>query len=169
MTDRPLILLDVDGVINDLHRLYGGSRPWRTDVVRSHGYDICIPDYMPGLIQHLMSLGEVRWCTTWRHRANDEIAAHLGIGRLEVVDDGSGARSVDWKAEAAYELAADALRAGRRVYWIEDFYGRPPVDEMPDGVVFVDTTARDDRVLLPDHLPAGLSCPDIGAVGGQAA
>lgn len=150
---RPLVLLDVDGVINDLGSCMGRARPWGVDVIQSHGYWVCIPDYMPDLIQRIGEMAEVHWCTTWRARANDEIAAHLGVGPLPVVDDGTGVRATYWKATAAFDLAARALVDGRRVIWIEDFYGRPPVDEMPIGVEFVDTgRSHFDAVLLPEQV-----------------
>ena len=101
---RPLILLDVDGVVNDLGAARGVSRRWVCDVVRSHGYDLYVPDFMPSLIGHLARVAEVWWCTTWRHRANDELAAHLGVGPFPVVDDGSD----DGTAEVARRIAGDA-------------------------------------------------------------
>ena len=154
---KPLVLLDVDGVINDLGALSGQVRSHRIDRIWSNGYTVHIPDYMPALIQRLVATAEVWWCTTWRDRANGEIAEHLGIDQLPVVDDGTVARSVDWKSAAARSLVTEALEAGRPVYWIEDFYGQPPVDELPPGVVFIDTAGSTDRpVLKPTHLPDGL-------------
>ena len=154
---RPLVLLDVDGVINDLDSLVGVARPWEAAVVASHGFGVLIPDYMPDLIQRLTDTCEVWWCTTWRDRANDEIAQYLGIEPLPVVTDGSQSRWVSWKAGAARDLVGAALVAGRRVYWIEDFYRRPPVSELPDGVVFVDTTEGEYAcVLVETDLPSEL-------------
>ena len=152
----PLVLLDVDGVINDLGYLRGTTRPWATAVVPSHGFQICIPDYMPALLQHLAGRSEIRWCTTWRLRANDEIARHLGIGPFPAVDDGSKRRDVSWKAQAACALAERTLAEGRRVLWIEDFYGAPPTLQMPRGIEFIDTAAHNECVLLPSHLPTDL-------------
>ena len=154
---RPLVLLDVDGVINDLEVLAGQRRPWRTDLVHSNGFAVMVPDYMPALIQTLVDTCEVWWCTTWRDLANSEIASHLGIPHLPVVTDGSISRCVDWKAAAARELVSAAIEDGRSVYWIEDFHGDPPTGELPDGVVYIDTTLRDPRcVLHEDDLPTEL-------------
>jgi hypothetical protein len=150
---NPLILLDIDGVINDLNALSGLDRDWGIDQVYSHGHTVHIPHYMGWLIRQLTDVAEVHWCTTWRDRANDEIAEHLGIDQLPVVDDGTRSRFVDWKAAAAHDLAEAALGAGRRVLWIEDFYGHLPIDEMPKGVEFVDTAANDEMVLEIDMLP----------------
>jgi len=153
--ERPLILLDVDGVINDIEYVGLGTDAWETHSFKSHGYTLLVPGYMPELIRTLCRVAEVRWCTTWRHRANDEIAEFLGIDPLEVIDDGTNCRHVDWKAGAAHDLANQALEAGRRVLWIEDFWGSLPEDEMPLGTEFVDTTEGwDGALLLPDMLPA---------------
>lgn len=148
---RPLILLDLDGVINDLGSLAGMKRPWRVDIVRSHGYTVHIPSYMPALIRALADLAEIHWLTTWRHRANDAVADHLGAGRFPVIDDGTGDRHVDWKPAAAFAVAGEAIEAGRPVIWIEDFGGFIPREEMPAGVMFVDTVDDDfhDAVLRP--------------------
>ena len=155
---RPLVLLDVDGVINDLNSARRAATIDNELHFVSHGFPVVVPPYMPALIQWLCSVAEVHWCTTWRHRANDDIARHLGIPALPVVDDGSSSRYVDWKAEAAHDLAAAAIADGRRVLWIEDFYGEPPVDEMPAGVEFLDTASDDcyEMVLSVDMIPEWL-------------
>lgn len=150
--ERPLILLDVDGVINDIEYVGLGTDAWETHTFISHGYQLLVPSFMPELIQTLCRVAEVRWCTTWRDRANDEIATFLGIDRLEVIDDGTGSRYVDWKAAAANDVVAEALEAGRRVLWIEDFWGRLPIDEMPAGTEYVDTTEGWDGALLMPHM-----------------
>ena len=54
---RPLVLLDVDGVINDLKALHASVRtqkdPEDYTVFRAFRYMIFMPDYMPDLIKHL--------------------------------------------------------------------------------------------------------------------
>lgn len=157
MKNRPLVLLDVDGVINDFERVGTRTGQWSLDVISSHGYRVSVPEYMPKLIQEICEVAEVHWCTTWRHRANDEIADHLGIEPLPVVDDGTSRRIVDWKAAAAYDLVASALAVGRRVLWIEDFYGNPPIDEMPVGTEYLDTAVNQlEPVLRVEDLPTWL-------------
>jgi hypothetical protein len=142
---RPLVLLDVDGVINDTEMLVAvrmaTDREARAeqlgiDIVVSHGHHVAIPKYMPELVQALVAECEVWWCTTWRSYANDEIAAHLGIGTLPFVDDGTRSAGVEWKAAAAVPTIEAAQTEGRPVVWIEDFNGDFPE---VDGVVFIDT------------------------------
>ena len=148
-SDRPLLLLDVDGVINDLEakmmiRTLGEGGRDRAEqlgveMIRSHGYWLAIPTYMSELIGALTARSETWWCTTWRERANDELAAHLGVGPFPVIDDGMRSQDAAWKAAAARPLVEDARAAGRAVVWIEDFCGR-----LPDlaGVTYVDTGER---------------------------
>ena len=147
---KPLLLLDVDGVINDLNAhlmlgLLGGEDPDAAaklgiELVRSHGHTLAVPVYMPELIRELTSRAETWWCTTWRDRANDELAAHLSVEAFPVIDpDGSENEGRDWKARHVRPLVEAAQEAGRSVVWIEDFNG-----DLPDleGVVFVDTGER---------------------------
>ncbi len=142
---KPLVLLDIDGVVNDAEMLVAirlaadreaTAAQLRIDMVVSHGHHVAIPQYMPELVQTLVQECEVWWCTTWRSYANDEIAAHLGIESLPFVDDGTRSAGVEWKAAAATPLIEAAQAEGRPVVWIEDFNGDFP---HVDGVTFVDT------------------------------
>ena len=147
---RPLLLLDVDGVINDLNAhlmlaLLGGedsdaAEQLGIELVRSHGHTLAVPEYMPELIRELTSRAETWWCTTWRERANDELATHLSVEAFPVIDPNGGENEGhDWKAKHVRPLVEAAQEAGRAVVWIEDFNG-----DLPDleGVVFVDTGER---------------------------
>ena len=154
---KPLVFLDVDGVINDIGSLYGGHRDFAVYFVKSHGHTVHIPEYMPQLIQKLTENCEVHWLTTWRERANDEIVEALGIDPLPVVTDGSMERTTSWKTGAAFPIALKALKEGREVWWIEDFYKFIPTHEMPRGVKYVDTAAISNKpVLLPMMMPKHL-------------
>ena len=158
---KPLLLLDVDGVINDLSavmkvRPLGDDAqeeeqdklvipaPDRAeglgvDIVRSHGFWVAIPRDMPELIQDVTSQSETWWCSTWRSHANDEIARHLGVGPFPFVDDGNGGRGNGWKIDAARPIIERALADERPVVWIGDFHGRLPDIE---GVTYIDTGDR---------------------------
>ena len=146
------MLLDVDGVINDLGHLEGQPRPWDTRIIAADGFRIHIPDFMPMLIQSLAAVCEIHWCTTWRERANGALAEALGAGPFPVIDDGTDDRYPDWKPRAAYDLVAEAVARGREVYWIEDFYGEYPVDVMPPGIVYVDTAVIPGGAVLTFEL-----------------
>lgn len=154
---KPLVFLDVDGVINDIGSLYGMHRDYALYLVKSHGHVVHIPEYMPQLIQKLTENCEVHWLTTWRENANDEIADALGIDPLPVVTDGTNDRVVSWKPAAAYPVALKALEEGREVWWIEDFYKMIPDYQMPIGVKYVDTAViSNNPVLLPMMMPKHL-------------
>ncbi len=160
-TTRPLVLLDVDGVINDLGSLYGQPRPWHIHQVPANGFVLHVPDYMPALIRDLVAKAEVWWCTTWRDRANNELAGFLEIERLPVIDDGSHSRSVGWKPAAAHAIAREALDSGREVFWIEDFYGNAPTAAMPGGVVFIDTAADTLSPVLTEGMLPDRFCSTV--------
>lgn len=148
VTAKPLLLLDVDGVINDLEAVMmvrmldeprARAEQLGVEVIESHGHWLAIPGYMPELIQELAARSETWWCTTWRLRANDEIAAHLGVGPFPAIDDGLETLGLEWKIESSRELVSAAVAVGRDVVWIEDFNG-----ELPglSGVTYVDTGER---------------------------
>ena len=150
---KPLVLLDVDGVINDLEALYRYQARDHEGyaVVLSHGFYLHIPDYMPELIQRLVEANEVWWCTTWRERANDELRKFLGIPELPVVTDGTERRVTDWKAWAAEPSVQEAVESGRKVAWIEDFGGYQPDWDFWPEVEFIDTVPT-GSVLRPESI-----------------
>jgi hypothetical protein len=82
---QPLLLLDVDGVINDKACLRGAERPWRHRVLEVAGTRVCLPAYMPALIRYLALATDVWWRTSWRHLANQHLALLLGIDRRPVL------------------------------------------------------------------------------------
>lgn len=145
---RPLVLLDVDGVLHDREsrdRLRFADDPdalaaeigvaW----VAIHGRRMAIPEPMPSIVRALVGMADVWWCTTWMDRANDGLADHLGIEPLPVVGAGSRPSGRAWKEAAARPLIERAIADGRSVYWIEDFDGNLPDIE---GVTWIDTTDR---------------------------
>ena len=156
---RPLVFLDIDGVLHDrkardLIRFADDPEGLATElgvsVITSYGRRLAIPDYMPSLIQRLTTSCEVWWCTTWMERANDGIAAHLGIEALPVVGAGTRGTSIAWKESHVRSLAIPAVATGRVVAWIEDFNGRFPNIE---GLQYIDTAAKG---LLDEEMLTGL-------------
>jgi len=157
---RPLVLLDIDGVLHErqaMEEIRFSDDPSATatrldvTVVVSHGRRLAFPNYMPGLIQQLDNVAEIWWCTTWRYRANDDIAEHLGIGPLPLIDDGTNAVGLEWKVVTAAPVIEEALNAGRAIYWIEDFAGSYP--EI-DDITYIDTA--DTGILRSEDIPTGL-------------
>lgn len=115
--DKPLLFLDVDGVIS----LYGYST-----VVGAPGPSVWIDDARHcvregcGLrLQRLAESFDLVWATGWEHRANEHLVEALGLpfGDLPTLVFGDRAvfGSADWKVEAI-----DAYAQGRPSVWIDD-------------------------------------------------
>ena len=82
-------------------------------VITSHGHRLAVPRYIPELVQHLTTQAEAWWCTTWWHRANGVIRAHLGIDPLPVIDDDRRSVGLEWKVRTAAPLITEAASNGR--------------------------------------------------------
>jgi hypothetical protein len=119
---KPLLLLDVDGVLNALNERQRNSPHTIRFKAGAHGseYDIVIPDYMPKILERIVPYAEIMWLTTWRCEAN-VIGAVLGLPELPCIDDGGTGRYVEWKWGTARPVVEEAMSQGRVVLWVEDF------------------------------------------------
>ncbi len=137
--DRPLVMLDVRGVVAE-------TIPGVTDEGEEREL-LRVPDYMPGLIARLCEVADVWWIAD--HDLLDELSERLGTGPLQAV----GTDAFGMVESAARALLWKAASAGRSTYRIENFAGevRP---RLPDGTVLIDTAPG--TVLRPDQLPAEL-------------
>lgn len=154
-SDGPVVLLDVDGVVNDL--AYQQRTPYH-DVSLQNGFRIHVPVWMPELIQLVAVHAQVVWCTTWENDANTMIAPLVGAGPFPVVyltDLATATSPVEAKRGEARVWATRAQEKGRQVVWIEDFAWSLP--SLP-GLRLVDTTA--DGVLLPHRLMGAMCAGD---------
>lgn len=85
---RPLVLLDVDGVLNALPRL-GRPLPWedwRTGVAYAEGRGFRI-SWSPSVVAAVWSwreLADVQWLTTWGHDANRSLRELFELPELPV-------------------------------------------------------------------------------------
>lgn len=148
---RPVVFLDVDGVINDLN-WYPKDDDTRTVHNTELGYLVTIARETRELVAALHKVADIYWLTTWREAANRDISPLVGLpSDLPVITDGTTDRWVHWKAEAARPIAEALLAEGRDVYWIEDFYGRLPF--IP-GVRMVDTGVN--KKLVANDIPVEL-------------
>jgi hypothetical protein len=120
-TNRPLWLLDVDGVINALPEDRGVPDGYKR--VKVNGFWIT---YRPRLVEFIRDLHEsgrveVRWLTTWCDKAAELLAPELGLPLTCVVEGTRElvtGRASWWKAQAATRvLAADDTRP---VIWTDD-------------------------------------------------
>lgn len=164
---RPVLLLAIDGVINDL-RILAGLQSLAPDLRGSwaaeRGYvlfetklhelgaqfQVAMPNYMPSLIRHLDACCDIIWHTSWTHSANGELAAYLGVGPFPALTPEGP--EWNWKAASAERVGWEAAEMGRSVYWIEDFMGSRP--RLAADVNLVDTHPH--MVLSPELLPAEL-------------
>lgn len=129
---KPVILLDIDGVINATSMKIPTHIYPATSWIRVHvdGFQITaarpVVDFLNRINRE--DLAEIRWHTTWQDRAPD-VAEALGLDDFLVqpTDEwpDSSARTAErilagfprwWKYPAAYFL----LKEGRKVVWIDD-------------------------------------------------
>ncbi|HEY8467587.1 MAG TPA: HAD domain-containing protein [Solirubrobacterales bacterium] len=150
MADRPILAVDVDGVIS----LFGFEGPLDQVPGRFHlidGIAHCIAD---GVGERLRKLGEryeLVWATGWEDRANDHLPALLGLpGELPVLTFGGRARfgTAHWKLEALEEYAGP-----RPLAWIDDSLDETCyawAERRPAPTLLV--KARSDEGLTDEHV-----------------
>jgi HAD domain in Swiss Army Knife RNA repair proteins len=115
--ERPILALDVDGVIS----LFGFEGPLDEAPGTFHlinGVAHCIPENVGERIQRLAEHYEIVWATGWEDRANERLPQILGLaGELPFLTFDGRARfgTAHWKVDAIDEYAAD-----RPLAWIDD-------------------------------------------------
>jgi hypothetical protein len=148
-SDRPLVLIDVMGVVSDATKpdpVDGEEPPSRSaeqdDVLE-------IPSYMPALVRHLAEVADVHWSTPLDDDLNAMLTACLGVGPLPSIE----ADEYGMTEPAARELLWKAASARRATYRIENVSSEIP-SRLPDSTVLINIAP--DKVLRPDHLPTEL-------------
>ena len=114
---KPLLLIDVDGVIS----LFGFSHAARPDgrFVLVDGITHFLSGTAGGHLRRLEAAFELAWCTGWEERANDHLPAVLGLaGSLAHVEFEHDGRPLyaHWKL-GAIDRHVDPSRP---VAWIDD-------------------------------------------------
>ncbi len=118
---KPIILLDVDGVINMVGRDKIALQLW-PDCVRSNqikirwckAFDVF---YSPAMIQRINQwnkVAEIRWLTSWNDAANDSLAPAVGLDQFVFARDPKMSK-LDYAVKTAEEVGSDTL-----VIWIDD-------------------------------------------------
>src|SRR5436190_15651147 len=116
-SERPLLALDVDGVIS----LFGFDGPIDKAPGRFHlinGMAHCIPDGVGDRLRRLASEYEIIWATGWEDRANERLPEILGLpGELPFLTFDGSARfgTAHWKIKAIEHYAGE-----RPVAWVDD-------------------------------------------------
>lgn len=116
-SDRPVLALDVDGVIS----LFGfegaiSGAPGRFHLI--NGMAHCIPDGIGGMLERLASSYEIVWATGWEDRANERLPDILGLpAQLPFLTFDGRARfgTAHWKIDALDRYAGE-----RALAWVDD-------------------------------------------------
>jgi hypothetical protein len=116
--DRPLLAIDVDGVIS----LFGFDEPPAGNVARFElidGMVHCISLAAGGRLLMLGDHYDMIWATGWEEKANDYMPNLLGMPELPVLNFKGAARfgSAHWKL-----APLDKYSEGRPVAWIDDSF-----------------------------------------------
>lgn len=164
MTSRPLLALDVDGVLNvACPPATAKERGLVRDEVKvptfwSHGRHVRLrlhldPTLVPALLTLAADLGvELTWATTWNHQANEVIAPRVGLYELPVIEvppPPGGMTTLlphHWKRDAILAYAGD-----RPLAWVDDDL-RLADQEWADRR----TSAGAPTLLLPTNEAVGL-------------
>jgi hypothetical protein len=115
--ERPILALDVDGVIS----LFGFQTPMVDPPGRFHlidGMAHCIPETIGERLGRLADQYDVVWATGWEDRANDHLPRILGLAEdLPFLTFDGEARfgSAHWKIAAIDRYAGD-----RPLAWVDD-------------------------------------------------
>lgn len=116
MAERPILAVDVDGVIS----LFDFDEPPDRTVARFELIDGMVHCISLGAGERLRRLSEhydLVWATGWEDRANDTLPHLLGLPQLPVVNFGSAAEfgSAHWKLGPLHRAGK-----GRALAWIDD-------------------------------------------------
>lgn len=112
--DRPLLAVDIDGVIS----LFGWEeRPAHTHLQLVDGVPHCISLPVGARLLRLSERFELVWASGWEDKANFYLPELLGLPELPHISFDVAARS----GGAHWKLAAlEAYAEGRPVAWIDD-------------------------------------------------
>jgi hypothetical protein len=119
MTAKPLLLVDIDGVIS----LFGFPHHTRPDGVwtQIEGIAHLLSTTAATYLLDLMSDFEPVWCTGWEEKANENLPHLLGLGPWPVLHFDSATRA---GASLAGHWKLDAIDAycgpGRPLAWVDD-------------------------------------------------
>lgn len=160
MGERPILAVDVDGVVS----LFGFDQPPRQDTVKFElidGMMHCISLAAGDRLRRLSRQFELVWATGWEERANDLLPDILGLPHLDTLTFDGAARwgTADWKIEPLTEKAA-----GRALAWIDDSF-----DERCYEWARRRQREEGPTLLVPTESHLGLEEAHVEALSGWAA
>ncbi|MDA0142562.1 HAD domain-containing protein [Solirubrobacter deserti] len=112
---RPLLLLDVDGVVCPL----GDAAPDQVPIASTH-VSLSHHRLLPGWLAELAKVFELVWATTWEHDANELLAPLLGLPDLPVIQF---AGTVVGPGETVKLPAIRRFVDDRAFAWVDDRLG----------------------------------------------
>jgi len=115
-TNRPILAVDVDGVIS-LFGFDGPPENFPCQFQLIDGMAHCIAVEVGDRLRRLAPHYDMVWATGWEDRANDYLLHMLGLERMPVIRFGGDMKfgSAHWKLDPITGYAA-----GRRLAWIDD-------------------------------------------------
>jgi hypothetical protein len=108
---RPLLLLDVDGVLSPL----GGGVPPGYSRHRTEQYDVVVSERHGEWLLSLTPLFELAWVTTWGASASPVFGTLLDLPAMDAVDLGVMPREGTRKLDAVIRWVGD-----RPLAWVDD-------------------------------------------------
>ena len=135
-TSKPLLLLDIDGVLNAFPN-DAGLRYTRHTI---DGYRIHLHHEVRDMVSALAEAFEIVWFTLWNHRASPGIGPHVGLAHAEHLTTswergweaaavaGYGDEAISRLMYAKTPLLPQLMADGRPWVWIDDAHGRADAD-----------------------------------------
>jgi HAD domain in Swiss Army Knife RNA repair proteins len=161
----PVLLLDVDGVLNAVHPDL--PKGWRRGTY--NGYVLSWDPTVTERLRRLHESGrvEIQWLTTWTEKADQLLAEPMGLprglrthSRQDVLPTGFigrlGGASGWWKLAAARAVAE--AEPGRRIVWIDDDLA----DQAADTSEWL--AANEHVLVVAPDLYAGLTHAELDRV-----
>lgn len=143
-TTPPIILLDIDGVINCLSTMACKDGTWETyypDIKQSRVETMTIT-WSPTMVKRInkwADIAEIRWLTSWGHRAVRAISPALGFKKFKV--------ATFYKECTAKGLTQEELN--RPIVWIDDFlYGLYGFDSIEFAMKEFEKVHKGERLLI---------------------
>jgi hypothetical protein len=183
---RPLVLLDVDGVVNALALGDPAWDDWQRGHAEAMGrtWPIQWSATVAAAVRGWLDVAEVQWLTTWGHYANEGLHALLGLPELVVAGFPGDEGAADGEASSLAGVTAAARDELTGRWWKFDVVRRVVAAQPGRPLVWVDDdlTGQDDlqewvRASVPDCLlvtpgsRSGLVAADLDRVAqflGQA-
>lgn len=109
--ERPLLFLDVDGVISPV----GSNPPPGFTRVAADDFSVVWNPAHRTSFAVLADLFEVVWATTWEHQANTAFSPRLGFPDLPVIEFSEQRKGDTWKLADIADYAGD-----RPAAWVDD-------------------------------------------------